>query len=150
MSDIGSQPIKLLDALNLKDSKNIWGIKLIFCFYWSYKTYHAILGYDPKILSANQFAGYFTFDLFDLLILLTGVHCYIILNWHVIKEEIAFDHYLYEKYNFCFQYMYSVNLPGIRAYFRKAGHACGMNKKGHILVNFGKFKDEAPLSRMQI
>ena len=31
-----------------------------------------------------------------------------------------------------------------RAYFRKAGHACGTNKIGHISVNLGKFKDETP------
>ena len=27
----------------------------------------------------NQFAGFFTFDLFDLLILILGIHCYIVL-----------------------------------------------------------------------
>ena len=31
-----------------------------------------------------------------------------------------------------------------RAYFRKAGHACGTNKIGHISVNLGEFKDETP------
>ena len=34
----------------------------------------------------------------------------------------------------------------VRAYFRKAGYACGMNKKGHILVNLGQFEDETPLT----
>ena len=37
------------------------------------------MGYDPKILLANQFAEFFTFDLFDLLNLIPGVHCYIVL-----------------------------------------------------------------------
>ena len=32
-----------------------------------------------KILLANQFAGFFTFDFFDMLILIPGVHCYIVL-----------------------------------------------------------------------
>ena len=32
-----------------------------------------------KILLANQIARVFTFDLFDLLILIPGVHCYIVL-----------------------------------------------------------------------
>ena len=36
-------------------------------------------GLCRKILLANQFTGFFTFDLFDLLILLPGVHCYIVL-----------------------------------------------------------------------
>ena len=50
---IGSQPIRLSDVLNLKSLKTIWGNKLIFCFHWNYKKYHAILGYDPKILLVN-------------------------------------------------------------------------------------------------
>ena len=39
------------------------------------------MGYDPKIIlaSANQFAGFFTFDLFDLLISIPEVYCYIAL-----------------------------------------------------------------------
>ena len=32
-----------------------------------------------KILLGNHCAGYFTFDLFDLLIFIPGVHCYIVL-----------------------------------------------------------------------
>ena len=36
-------------------------------------------GLCQKILLANQFAWFFTFDLFDLLILIPGVHCYIVL-----------------------------------------------------------------------
>ena len=35
------------DVLNLKNLKTISGIKLIFCFHWSYKKY-AILGYAEK------------------------------------------------------------------------------------------------------
>ena len=37
-----------------------------------------------------------------------------------------------------------------RVYFRKAGHACGMNGKGHILVILGQFEDETFLNNMQI
>ena len=32
-----------------------------------------------------------------------------------------------------------------RAYFRKAWHACGMNRIAHILGNLGQFKDETSL-----
>ena len=35
-------------------------------------------GLWPKWLFANQFAGLFTFDLFDLLNLIPGGHCYIV------------------------------------------------------------------------
>ena len=34
----------------------------------------------------------------------------------------------------------------IRALFRKAWHACSMNLKGHISLNFGQFKDETSLT----
>ena len=70
---------QIVRCFEFKNLKTIWGIKLIFCFHWSYKKYHAILGYDPKILFANHFAGFFTFDLFDLLILIPGFHCYTVL-----------------------------------------------------------------------
>ena len=46
---------------------------------------NAILGYDPKILLANCFAGFFTFDLFDLLILIPVIHCCIVLVILMIK-----------------------------------------------------------------
>ena len=36
-------------------------------------------GLCRKIDLANQFEGFFTFDLCDLLILMPGVHCYIVL-----------------------------------------------------------------------
>ena len=36
-----------------------------------------------KILLANQFAGFSTFDLIDLLILIPGVYCYIVLVFYV-------------------------------------------------------------------
>ena len=35
--------------------------------------------YDPIILLTNQFAGFFIFDLLDILILIPVVHCYIAL-----------------------------------------------------------------------
>ena len=79
LSGIGSQPTTLSDVLNLKNLKTIWGIRLIFCFHWSYKKYHTILGHARKYSWPNQFAGFFTFDLFNLLILMQGVHCYIVL-----------------------------------------------------------------------
>ena len=36
-------------------------------------------GLSREILLANQFPGFFIFDLFDLLMLIPGVHCYIVL-----------------------------------------------------------------------
>ena len=79
VSDIGSQSIRLSDVLNLKSLKIILRIKLIFCFHWSCRTYHAILGYDSKILLAYEFSEAFNVDLLDLLILIPEVHCYIVL-----------------------------------------------------------------------
>ena len=51
---------------------------MIFWFYWSYKKYHAILGYDTKILLSNQFSGFFPFFVFWLVNVNTGLrllHC---------------------------------------------------------------------------
>ena len=39
-----------------------------------------------KVLLANQFAGFFTFNLFDLLILIPEVHCYIVLVFYWLPE----------------------------------------------------------------
>ena len=51
-----------------------------------------VLGYDPKILLATLFPGFFTFDLFDLLTLMLGVHCYIVLvnsvKWPYYQKDI--------------------------------------------------------------
>ena len=69
LSVIGSQPIRLSDVLNLKKL-------LCFCLHWSYTKSHAILSYDLKALLANHFVEIFIFDLFALLILMLGVHCY--------------------------------------------------------------------------
>lgn len=34
---------------------------------------------------------------------------------------------------------------GFKAYFRKAGHAFVMNKKKHILISWGQFKDQTSI-----
>ena len=51
------------------------------CFFLPLKLEEILcyLGFDPKTLLANQFAGYFTFGLFDLLNLIPGFHYYIVL-----------------------------------------------------------------------
>ena len=66
LSGISSQPIRLSRCFKLKKHKNYFE-------FW------------PKVLLANYFAGFCTFDLFDLLILIPGVHCYIALVILMIK-----------------------------------------------------------------
>ena len=86
-SGIVSQPIRLSDVLKLKKLKSDMSYQLDFLLHLSKKKYHAILGYDPKILLANQLAMiFFTFDLFDLINLITGGHCYIVLVSFVLTE----------------------------------------------------------------
>ena len=54
---------------------------------------YAILDDDPRILLANQFAAFFTFDLFDLFILIPRVHCYIVRFLYVsdtVRIQIIF------------------------------------------------------------
>ena len=89
LSCIGSQPTRLSYVLNLKNLKAIWGVNLIFCFHWSYIKYSHYFGLCWKILLANQFAGFFSFD---LLILIVGVHCYIVLvllDWFMWKTRVT-------------------------------------------------------------
>ena len=52
--------------------------------------------HDPKILLANHSAGYFTFELLDMLILIPGIHYYIVLV--MMGEDIkvfSFSKYLF-------------------------------------------------------
>ena len=57
----------------------------IFGFHWNYKKYHAILGYAAKYSWPINLQDFFTSGLFDLLILIPGVHCYIVLvSWHFV------------------------------------------------------------------
>ena len=86
LSGIACQPIRLSDVLNLKNSKRIWVIKLILCFHWSWKKY-CYYGLWLKIVLANQFAGFSTFGLFDLLNLILRVH------WYTVRVYYAFKIY---------------------------------------------------------
>ena len=77
---------RLSDFLNLKNSKTIWDVTLIFYMVRQplklqnhFIQFWVILG--SQILLVNQFAGFFTFDLIDLLILIPGIHCYVVLVW---------------------------------------------------------------------
>ena len=51
-------------------------------------------GLCREILVANQFVGFFSFDLFDVLILIPGVHCYIVLVVivHMVSSGSFFPH----------------------------------------------------------
>ena len=51
-----------------------------------------------KILLANQFAVFFTFDIFDLLILIPGVHCYIVLVMNALAGERT-DHAMHDLFS---------------------------------------------------
>ena len=44
-----------------------------------------LFGLCWKILLVNQFPGFFAFDLFDLLILILGVHCCIVLDFQIFE-----------------------------------------------------------------
>ena len=51
-------------------------------------------GLCGKILLPNQFAGFFTFDLFDLLILILRYDCFIVL---VSNERLVFKLFLHDS-----------------------------------------------------
>ena len=126
------------ENLNLKNAKTIWGIKLIFCLHWSYKKY-AILNYVHKRLLASQFAGRFNFDLFDLLILIPGLHCYVVLVKVVVKV------YLHEGCDIGLLFMLCLRVSTPRRYFvivyhvvRKNGWE-GWKNKNRVVLNVHDF-----------
>ena len=69
LSGIGSYQVNFLLPLKLQKMSYYFGL------YWT-------------IPLVNQFSGFFTFDLFDFLILIPEVHCYIVLVfWHVWRFQ---------------------------------------------------------------
>ena len=63
--------------------KEFSGIEVSSWFFATKKLQnHTILGYGLKKLFANLFAEFFTFDLFDLLILISRGDCYIVFVYH--------------------------------------------------------------------
>ena len=56
---------------------------LAFYFHWSYRKY-AILGYDLRILLANKFVRFFTFELWNMLILISGS----IVTLYLLKPKV--------------------------------------------------------------
>ena len=73
---------QIVQCFKLKKLENSMTYQVDVLLPLKLQKYHAILGYDPKILLANQFAGFFTFDLFDFSVLIPGVHCYIVLAFN--------------------------------------------------------------------
>ena len=72
---VGSQPTRLSDILNLQNLETIWGIKLTFCFHWSYK--NMLFWVMPQNTLGQSVCRIFYFYLY-LLILIPGIHCYIV------------------------------------------------------------------------
>ena len=83
LSGIGSRPTRLPDILNLKNWKTIWDVKLIFCFHWSYK--NMLFKVMPQN-TLGQSVCRILYFYFDLVILLLGVHCYILfVGWAICE-----------------------------------------------------------------
>ena len=60
-------------------------------------------GLCRKILLTNQFVGLFTFDLFDLLILIPGVHCYKHCTCYITLQNYRYNIFSVETISsFCF------------------------------------------------
>ena len=85
LSGIGPQPTRLSDILNLKNLKTVWGIKLIFCFHWSYKN---VLFWVMPQNTLGQLVRKIFYFYFDLLILILGVYCYIVFVGSAICELV--------------------------------------------------------------
>ena len=85
LSGIGSQSTRLPDFLNLKNLKTQWGIKLIFCFRWSYKN---MLFWVMSQNTLGQSVWRIFYFYFYLLILILGIHCYIVFVGSAICELV--------------------------------------------------------------
>ena len=77
---------QIVRCFKLKKLENYMRYQVDFLLPLKLKKISYYFGLCQKILLANQFAGFFTFDLFDLLILILGVHCYIVLVFLWCKQ----------------------------------------------------------------
>ena len=69
----------IVRCFKLKKLKNYVRCQVDFLLPLKLQKISYYFGLCWKVLLANSFAGFFTFDLFDLLILILGGHCYIVL-----------------------------------------------------------------------
>ena len=86
---------QIVRCFKLKKLKNYIRYQVDF---WLSLKLHKIsyyFGLCREILVANQFVGFFSFDLFDVLILIPGVHCYIVLVVivHMVSSGSFFPHW---------------------------------------------------------
>ena len=88
LSGIDSQPTGLSDVLDLKTQKLYEVPSWFFANIEATESMMLFFGYGPKKLLANQFAEFFTFDLFDSLILVQGSIATLYLFFFWIKPLI--------------------------------------------------------------
>ena len=89
---------QIVRCCKLKKLKNYMRYQVDFLLPLKLQKVSCYFGYGPKNLLANQFAEFFTFDLFDLLILIQGVHCYIALVYiRIYRPALKNSWYLFHK-----------------------------------------------------
>ena len=69
---------QIVRCFKLKKLKNYLRYQVDFLFPLKLLKISYYIGLCWKMLLSNQFAGFFTFGLFDLLILIPGVYCYLV------------------------------------------------------------------------
>ena len=69
---------QIVRCFKLKNLKSYLRCHVDFLLPLKLQKISCYFGLCRKILLANQFPGFFTFDLFDLLTLILGGHCYIV------------------------------------------------------------------------
>ena len=70
---------QIVRCFKLRKLKNYMRYQVDFLLPLKLQKISYYFGLCWKLLLANQFAGFFTFDLFDLIILILEFHCYIVL-----------------------------------------------------------------------
>ena len=81
---------QIVRCVKLKKLRNYMRYQIYFLLPLKLQKISSCFGLCRKILLANQFAGFFTIDLFDLLILIPGLHCYIVLVFILDHFEILY------------------------------------------------------------
>ena len=76
---------QIVRCFKLKKLKSYMSYQVDFWLPLKLQKISNLFGLCWKILLVNQFPGFFAFDLFDLLILILGVHCCIVLDFQIFE-----------------------------------------------------------------
>ena len=94
---------QIVRFLKLNNLENYMNYQVDFLLPLKLQKISCYFGLCRKILLTNQFVGLFTFDLFDLLILIPGVHCHKYCTCYITLQNYQYNIFSVETISsFCF------------------------------------------------